>query len=54
MGDWLAQVTSCEWQNRGLNPECFLPEPVEVAGKETALEARFPSGVTVANRKRAA
>lgn len=31
MGDWLAQVTSCEWQNRGLNPECFLPEPVEVA-----------------------
>ena len=26
MGEWLAQVTSYEWQNRDLNPECFLPE----------------------------
>lgn len=26
MGEWLAQVTSCEWQNRDLNPERFLPE----------------------------
>lgn len=34
MGEWLAQVTSCEWQNQDLNPERFFQSaagPVEVA-----------------------
>lgn len=46
------------WQRENRADNSFvsfsLPEPVEAAGRETALEAGSPSGVTVANRKRAA
>lgn len=32
MGEWLAQVTSCEWQNQNLSPEHFLPEHCRACG----------------------